>query len=365
MTLASWAFALSLVALAGAVAALVLANLAFRRSRQRPRLTPATRASVSTAPSAALGEAAQVWVIMNPTKVPDTAALTAQVTTAALAAGLGHPRFVSTTAADPGVGQARQAVEAGARLVLIAGGDGTVRLVCGVLAGTDIPVGIVPMGTGNLLARNLDLPIDDLTQACRIALTGHDSALDIGWLRLDESAERHPFLVIAGVGFDAEMMAGASADWKSKLGWGAYVISGVRALRTPPMDITLSYPHAEAPTSLRARTLMFASCGELTGGLTLVPGADPSDGWMEITAIDVRGGLVGWGELGAHVVARAVGVRNRLSPVTSTLTTERATEASAVIDGEACRVQVDGDTLGMARRLDVRLQRHALVVRTR
>ncbi|MBD3689288.1 NAD(+)/NADH kinase [Nanchangia anserum] len=364
MSMSLWALGISLVALACAACALVMANLAFRRSRRRPHLTPAALGGLRPTSEDSPARSGGVWVIVNPTKVSDWRQLRATICAAAFAAGWGDPLIIETTEEDPGIGQARAALAGDAGLVLVAGGDGTVRLVCGVLAGSSIPVGILPLGTGNLLARNLGIPIDDLPQACQIAFTGHESALDIGWMRLNGHEQRHPFLVIAGAGFDADMMAGASADWKSRIGWGAYVMSGVRALRNPAMDVTLCYAHTPTPTRLRARTLLFASCGELTAGLTLAPGADPSDGWMEVMAIDVRGGLVGWIELGVHVIARAIGARKRLAPVTATLTTERSTQAQARIESEARRVQVDGDDLGYAHDLEVSLQRHALIVRS-
>lgn len=367
MTTATWALIIALVALALAVWALILANLAFRRSRPRRLLTPAALGQATlpqhpvTQDDAGTGG---VWVIVNPAKVADMDALRTTVTTAALAAGWGQPRFLETSTADAGAGQACAAREGGAALVLIAGGDGTVRMACGELAGTQIPIGILPIGTGNLLARNLGIPVDSLTQACQIALTGRETALDLGWMRLDDNQYRHPFLVIAGVGFDADMMAGVSADWKSRIGWGAYVVSGVRALRSPSLNLTVRYADTPKAASVRARTLLFVSCGELTAGLRLVPGADPTDGWMEVTAIDVRGGLVGWAELGSHVIARAVGGRPRMAAVTSTMTMDRAREATVTVEGEPKRVQVDGDHIGNAQQLHVALDQHALVVRT-
>ena len=88
------------------------------------------------------------------------------------------PVWHYTTVEDPGTGMAEAAAVAGADLVMVCGGDGTVREVCAELAGTGIPIGIIPAGTGNLLARNLDIPLF-LRAAIDVALTGQDRAIDM------------------------------------------------------------------------------------------------------------------------------------------------------------------------------------------
>ena len=146
---------------------------------------------------------------------------------------LPQPMWFETTEEDPGAGQARQAVAAGADVVVAVGGDGTVRAVAEALAGTDVAMAILPMGTGNLFARNLDLPINDSSALMRAALEGADRAVDVGYMDIERASAshgesgRHIFLVMAGAGIDAEMVAGANPTLKRRLGWMAYFFAAL------------------------------------------------------------------------------------------------------------------------------------------
>src|SRR5512141_567481 len=159
----------------------------------------------------------KVAVVMNPIKSRSDEARTL-IEDACAAAGWVPPRFFDTTAEDPGFSQARAAVEYGADVVLVGGGDGTVRVVADILAGTDIAMGLIPLGTGNLLARNIHLDVGDLHGSVQTALFGHQRHIDTARMRVEnsltnESAE-HTFLVIAGMGMDAEIVGDTSTGLK-------------------------------------------------------------------------------------------------------------------------------------------------------
>ena len=112
---------------------------------------------------------------------------------------------------------ARQAVEAGFERVVVAGGDGTTNEVVQGLAGTPTPLGLVPLGTGNALARQLGLAVDDPEGACRIIAANRRRPVDLG------AANGRHFVLMAGVGFDAEVAAQVQGFWKDHVGTWAFV----------------------------------------------------------------------------------------------------------------------------------------------
>ena len=163
-------------------------------------------------------------MIYNPVK-SGVDEIRAYVETQARRDGFGDVLVLETEEDDPSVQMARDAVAAGVRRILVAGGDGTVRTVAEELANTSVALGIIPLGTGNLLARNLSLPINDPEECVRIALHGHQRVIDTVDVRLvheDGERTRHTFTVMGGAGYDADIMGDTRDDLKDMDGWLAY-----------------------------------------------------------------------------------------------------------------------------------------------
>lgn len=370
------------IALIAALVALFAASLAISVTRHLGKRDPVAvprqwrrLLRIRPLPAIDLGDATArsdrrelVAFIANPTK-DGVAELREQAMRACAIRYLPQPIWMTTTAEDPGHGQAKEAIAAGADLVVAVGGDGTVRAVAEAVAGTGVPMAIMPMGTGNLFARNLDLPLGDMGALLRTVLEGAERTADVGWLELvrtpdgEGEGERHIFLVIAGAGLDAEMVAGASDDLKRRLGWAAYFFAAVRHLGKR-MDARISVDQGE-PVESSMRTVLLANVGRLPGGLQLIPGASMDDGQLDVATLDARGGIVGWSELFGTVISQGVGIEDPW-----VLRTWRSSRIDHVrgrsVDirlREPQKVQVDGETLGRATRIRAQVQEGALTLR--
>lgn len=234
-------------------------------------------------------------LVYNPVKV-DGKGLRATVRRLSREAGWAHPAFYETTPTDAGQDATRQALERGASVVLVAGGDGTVRAVSEAIAGTGIPLAIVPSGTGNLLARNLALPLADREAMILAGLSGIRHPIDLGWATLtreDGSASEHAFVVLAGMGLDADMIANTRPDLKRSVGWVAYVDGAARSLpKARPFRIVYQLDESRLH-STRVQSVLFANCGTLPAGISLIPSASITDGAMDVAIIQPSGPL-GW-----------------------------------------------------------------------
>ncbi|MEO8827796.1 diacylglycerol kinase family protein [Lapillicoccus sp.] len=297
-------------------------------------------------------------VVVNPTKFADLAAVQARVTAACASHGWGAPRWYTTTLADPGAGQARAAVADGVDVVCTLGGDGTVRAVAAALVGTETPLGLLGGGTGNLLGRNLDLPVDHLDRAVAVALTGQNARIDVGRLEVDSSGQQdrpnqHIFLVMAGLGFDAAIMSDAPEQLKARVGSAAYVVSGFRNFLGPQFRARIQVS-GEPELSRRTRTVIIGNCGRLFGGLVLMPDAKIDDGLLDTMVLSPRG-LVGWTAVAGHVMTR-----QRRGH--SLIDRHSGSEVRVTTD-EPQLVQLDGDLIGTARTLTATVDHLALVVR--
>jgi diacylglycerol kinase (ATP) len=240
-------------------------------------------------------EPLQSAVIVNPARVADVDGLRATVEAALSEAGWPAPLWLETTPEDPGKGQARQAVEAGAEVVFVSGGDGTVRSCIEGLAGTEAALAVLPGGTGNLLAKNLGIP-DDPTEGVRVAVDRGRRLLDVAEM------DGQVFAVMAGMGFDAELMEDASPELKSRIGAPAYVLSALKHLRDPAMRVQVRIDD-DPPLHRHARAIIVGNVGRLQAGLPLLPEAEPDNGRLDLAILAPRN-LLHWAALGAGILLR-------------------------------------------------------------
>lgn len=290
-------------------------------------------------------------VIINPVKMEDPVQFRTIVSTMAAEAGWSRPRWHYTTVEDPGTGMAHQASVDGADLVLVCGGDGTVREVCAELAGTGIPVGIIPAGTGNLLARNLEIPLY-LRSAVDVALNGQDRAIDMVAVSGDGIDDTH-FLVMAGMGMDAAIIEGVNDDIKKKVGWFAYVVAGTKSLRSPSVRLEISLDDGPV-TKHRARTVVVGNVGYLQAGMPLLPDANIDDGQLDVLLLHPRN-LFGWIPLGARLLARGTHTDDKLNRMQGSKVVIRASSDTPR--------QLDGDSVGAGKELRAECIHGRLLVR--
>jgi diacylglycerol kinase (ATP) len=234
-------------------------------------------------------------VIYNPVKV-DIDVLREAVTSEAADAGWAESVWFETSVEDVGQGVTAEALAGGADLIIVAGGDGTVRAVVEATRGHDVPVALLPSGTGNLLARNLNLTLNDLPGSVRAAFIGEDRAVDLGMIRIereDKSRDEHAFVVMAGLGLDAKMITNTDEDLKKKAGWAAYVKAIITSLRDPN-ELHLRFQLDDAtPKRATVHTLILGNCGSLPANILLMPEAVLDDGLFDVM-MTRPGGVLGW-----------------------------------------------------------------------
>ncbi len=284
-------------------------------------------------------------VIVNPTKHDNLPALRAMVGAAMARHGWAEPLWLETTPEDTGRGLAEAALAGQVDLVLASGGDGTVTACAEGLAGSGVPLGVLPAGTGNLLARNLGLPLS-LEEALAVGLGGTDRRLDVG------TANGRVFVAMAGLGFDAELLDSTGEPLKRRLGWAAYALSGLRHLADRPVRASV---RADGGPVLRRRasSVLIGNVGALQGGVTLLPGAEPDDGVLDLLVLTARG-LAGWALLATDLLLR----RRRTRHVARIA----FRDLHVVLDRPQLW-ELDGEVMGRTRQLRVTVRPGALLVR--
>ena len=310
-------------------------------------------------------------VVFQPFKT-DVPALRTAVALHERISGWSPSLWFETEESDAGVGAALRAVEAGASVVLASGGDGTIRAVAEALRGTGVPLAVVPQGTGNLLARNLGVPLGKIDEAVRAAFFGTNRPIDLGVVtivREDDSEDEHVFLVLAGMGLDARAISATRATLKKRLGWLAYVDAGVRTmLKDKPLHIHYSVDRSEI-RPMSVYTVMIGNCGLMPGGVLLIPEASLDDGLLDVVALRPLGAfswLRIWNKIGwENGVLRKTRTGRRIIDLTNDTRAVTYTRAKryALAVARPEPVQLDGDDFGLAVAVSGTVDPGALIVR--
>ena len=260
----------------------------------------------------------------------------------------------------------------GARPVFAAGGDGTVRACAQALAGTQVPLAIVPLGTANLAARALGIPLG-IGGSLATAFGGHERRID---LAVAGAAAAGPggagstgagstgagttgaaggltFAAMAGIGLDAEVVAATPRLLKRRAGWLAYAAAGIVHLPGRGERFTVRLDDDE-PLARQARCVVVGNAGLLPGGFTLLPRARLDDGLLDV-GILAPSGPGGWLRVGHRVLTGSGRDGRQLERHQA-----RRVEIRA---GRELPREIDGEVITPGRSLTVTLLRRALTVR--
>lgn len=290
-------------------------------------------------------------VVYNPAKVTDWVGFRRHVEYELTLRGWQRTLWLETTPEDPGVAMTAHAVAEQVDLVLGAGGDGTIRIVCSGLANTGIPFGLIPAGTGNLLARNIGIPLDEVA-ALGVAFDGVDKPIDLVKLTVDDATTHH-FAVMAGIGIDAVIMQGTNPDLKKAVGSAAYFVSAAQNASHPPLHATIRLDD-RPPIRRRAHVIVIGNVGYLQANIPLIPDAKPDDGLLDVMVASPRG-AADWVRLTARVLTRQRSTDDQLDRLTG--------RRVRITVEERDHYQLDGDTAGECNTMTAEVLPGALTLR--
>lgn len=282
--------------------------------------------------------------------------------------------WLPTNPDETGGQQALRAVAQKATHLLIAGGDGTVRSVLDALAReeiTGVTVGIIPIGTGNALAKNLKLELANLNVAVKRGLLGNRHPIDLGLakvIRPDGERAEFYFAVMGGMGLDAKVMQKTNPRLKKAIGWVAYFEGGLRALPTLFEKMIVTVDNRD-PRKLKVVSLLIGNAGWLPGNLSLMPDAKLDDGLLDVAAVGPRrfwNWIDFWGRVGfANENIRPSKIGRQLMDASANVKTlENLTGSRIRVQPEReVHLQLDGDVLGMVVEAEFVVAPKAITVR--
>lgn len=303
----------------------------------------------------------------------DLEALKIQVQDITEKAGWEPTLYLPTDGENHGRQQALAALAQKSSHILVAGGDGTIREVAVAIAEqkSNATLGLIPSGTGNVLARNLNLDLNNLKACVKQALQGNRHPIDLVLARIiHANGERseHGFVVMAGLGLDAQIMQATDSKRKRQLGWVAYIEGGFKSLPLRYERLAVTIDSAE-PRNLRVLTLLVGNAGWLPGRIGLMPDASLDDGELDLAAIGPRR-FWQWVDFWSRVTLgnralRPTRIGRKLLDATANIKTleNMSGRKVRVTPAHPVHLQLDGDGFGEVLEVEFEVMPRAMSVR--
>jgi diacylglycerol kinase (ATP) len=260
-------------------------------------------------------------------------------------AGVGDPLWFEVPKSKFAPKAVRRALDDGADVLLVWGGDGMVRRCIDAVGDAPVALAIAPAGTGNLLARNLGIPID-LPAAVDVALHGARRTIDVGRVNGDR------FAVMAGTGFDALMIRDADRELKGRFGRAAYVWMGAKHLRLRPFGAKIDVDGLRWFDG-RTGCILVGNVAKVFGGIEAFDDASPADGRLELGVVTAEG-LTQWARA---LVRTATGSADRSKFVQTT----KAQKIRIKLDRKM-PYELDGGDEKPVDRLKIRVEPSAVTI---
>ena len=307
-------------------------------------------------------------VIFHPSKITR-----AKIEAAFSKAGFANLSYFPSDHKTGGFKATKKAIEAGATHIIVAGGDGTVRACVQAVFEEEAPVslGLVPIGTGNILARNLKLPINNLEKCIKRSVVGDTYEIDLGVAKaINQHGElaKFYFTGIAGIGMDARIMQRTLPELKRRVGWIAYLEGGLRSLpmKFEKFEVLVD---DQSPRTLKSYSILIGNAGWLPGQISMMPDARLDDGKLDVAAIGPRK-IWDWVDFVARVtwqnkVVRPLALGRKWMDQTANLKTIENLGGARirVKPHHPSPLQLDGDVIGEVLEVDFSLKHKVLRIR--
>ncbi len=307
-------------------------------------------------------------VIFHPSKITR-----AKIEAAFSKAGFANLSYFPSDHKTGGFKATKKAIEAGATHIIVAGGDGTVRACVQAVFEDEAPVslGLVPIGTGNILARNLKLPINNLEKCIKRSVVGDTYEIDLGVAKaINQHGEltKFYFTGIAGIGMDARIMQRTLPELKRRVGWIAYLEGGLRSLpmKFEKFEVLVD---DQSPRTLKSYSILIGNAGWLPGQISMMPDARLDDGKLDVAAIGPRK-IWDWVDFVARVtwqnkVVRPLALGRKWMDQTANLKTIENLGGARirVKPHHLSPLQLDGDVIGEVLEVDFSLKHKVLRIR--